>query len=154
MSGAVQVERTMAASPDAVWRMVADVTRVGEWSPETVACEWLGTPAEPVVGARFKGRNARGSRKWSTKCTMTDATPGEIFAFEVVAGPMKVARWEYRFAPDGDGCRVTETWIDRRGKAMVFAGKVVSGVADRAEHNRSTMEQTLTQLATAAEAKP
>jgi hypothetical protein len=32
----------MAASADRVWNLVSDITRVGEFSPETFAAEWLG----------------------------------------------------------------------------------------------------------------
>ena len=56
----VEVERTIAAAPEKLWALVSDVTRMGEWSPETVGCEWVGDPKEPVIGARFKGRNQRG----------------------------------------------------------------------------------------------
>jgi uncharacterized protein YndB with AHSA1/START domain len=154
MSDRVSVDRAIAAPADAVWPLISDVTRIGEWSPETVGCEWIGAPTGPEVGARFRGRNRRGKRQWSTVCTVAAATPGEVFAFEVKAGVLKVARWEYRFAPEGEGCRVTETWIDRRGRTIKVLGRVVSGVSDRAEHNRTTMVTTLERLAAAAERAP
>ena len=40
MRGSVTVH--MAASADRVWDLVSDITRVGEFSPETFAAEWLG----------------------------------------------------------------------------------------------------------------
>jgi hypothetical protein len=46
---------------------------------------------------------------------------------------------------------VTETWIDQRGRLVTFLGKPVSGVADRASHNRAGMEATLDRLAAVAE---
>jgi hypothetical protein len=149
----VSVARDVAASPDALWAMVADVTRMGEFSPENAGCEWMGTPAEPVVGARFRGTNRNGKRKWKTVGTVVAAEPGRAFAFEVTSGPLKVSRWEYRFEPTDAGCRVTETWIDQRGRIVTVMGKPVSGVADRAAHNRSGMEATLERLAAVAEAK-
>ena len=151
MSDSVSVQRTIAASADGLWKMVSDVTRMGSWSPETTGCEWKGTPAEAVVGARFKGKNQKGWRRWSTVCTVTESRPGEVFGFDVNAGPFAIAHWKYRFAPSGDGCTVTETWTDRRGGPMKVLGKIVSGVGDRATHNRETMEATLQQLASAAE---
>ncbi len=42
MTERVSVERVIAAPKDAVWALVADVTRMGEWSPETVGCAWIG----------------------------------------------------------------------------------------------------------------
>ncbi|MDX6233621.1 MAG: hypothetical protein QOH68_2658, partial [Nocardioidaceae bacterium] len=29
------------AAPEVLYDLVSDVTRMGEWSPETVHCEWL-----------------------------------------------------------------------------------------------------------------
>jgi uncharacterized protein YndB with AHSA1/START domain len=150
--GSVQVERTIAAPPDVVWRLVADVTQMGRWSPETESCRWIGRSTGPSAGARFRGRNRNGKKSWSTASTVTDAEPGRRFAFEVKVGPFRVARWEYRCQPSGAGCLVTETYTDQRGRLVTALGGPVSGVADRAAHNRATMATTLERLAVAAEA--
>ena len=151
MGETVSVERAVAAPADAVWAIVADVTRMCEFSPENSHCEWIGGAKEAVVGAKFRGTNENGKKKWKTVATVVDAQPGRSFAFEVKAGPLGVARWEYRFEPTDGGCRVTETWIDQRGFVVRTLGGPVSGVADRAAHNRSGMETTLERLAAAAE---
>jgi hypothetical protein len=64
----------------------------------------------------------------------------------------KVSEWRYVFETTATGCRVTETWIDQRGRVAKALGKPVSGVEDRATHNRVGMEQTLERLKTTAEA--
>jgi hypothetical protein len=148
----VSVDRVVAASPERLYELISDVSRMGEWSPETAVCAWTGGATGPAVGAKFKGTNRNGKKKWSTTCTVVVADPGRAFAFEVSSGPLKVARWEYAFQPEGDGCRVVETWTDRRGVIVKLGGKPVSGVADRGAHNRATMEQTLERLASAATA--
>ncbi|MDQ1478086.1 MAG: hypothetical protein QOE62_3315 [Actinomycetota bacterium] len=151
----VSVERVVAAPADVVWAMIADVTRMCEFSPENTRCEWIGKTTEPVVGAKFRGTNENGKKKWNTVATIVDAQPGRSFAFVVKAGPFGVARWEYRFVPaDGGGCRVTETWIDQRGIVGRTLGGPVSGVTDRADHNRAGMETTLERLAAAADKAP
>jgi uncharacterized protein YndB with AHSA1/START domain len=152
MSDDVQVERTIAAEPKAVWAMVSDVTRMGEWSPETTGCEWVGDATGPVVGARFKGRNQKGFRHWSTICTVAEAEPGASFVFDVKSGPLDVARWAYKFEATDGGCRVTETWTDRRKKIFELISRPIMGINDRPGHNRAGMETTLERLATAAEA--
>jgi hypothetical protein len=150
MGQRVSVERVVAASPDVVWAMVSDVTRMGEWSPENQGAAWIGSTKAPEVGAKFRGTNVNGKRTWKTMCRVVDAEPGKVFAFEVSAGPLGVARWEYYFeAAANGGCKVTETWIDQRGKFVTFMGKPVSGVGDRATHNRATMETTLERLGAA-----
>ena len=86
MHGSVTVH--MAASADRVWDLVSDITRVGEFSPETFEAEWLGGASGPEVGARFRGhvrRNGRGPVYW-TVCTVVACDPGREFAF-AVAGP-------------------------------------------------------------------
>ena len=148
----VRVTRDIAATADALWGMVADVTRMGEWSPETARCQWLRGASGPAVGARFKGVNRNGKRRWSTISTVRDCVPGEVFAFATTAGPFSVARWEYRFEPSPTGTTVTETWTDQRGRIATRLGKPVSGVDDRAIHNRVGMEATLERLAAVASA--
>lgn len=43
------------ASAAVVWRLVSDVTRMGEWSPETKSAAWLDTAAAPNVGGNCSG---------------------------------------------------------------------------------------------------
>jgi uncharacterized protein YndB with AHSA1/START domain len=83
---------------------------------------------------------------------VSDAEPGRRFAFDVRVGPFRVARWEYRFEPADGGCVAAETYSDQRGWLVTTVGTWISGVADRAAHNRATMETTLERLGAAAEA--
>ena len=145
------VSREIAAPAEHVWAMVSDVTRMGEWSPETEAGEWLRGATGPKPGASFRGTNRNGKKKWKTVATVVDSEPGRLFSFRIKASGLKVAEWRYAFEPTATGCRVTETWIDQRGRIVTTMGKPVSGVADRAAHNRAGMEQTLERLAAAAE---
>ena len=49
------------------------------------------------------------------------------------------------------GCLVTETWVDRRSRLLARIGTLVTGVSDRATHNRDGMVITLENLALACE---
>jgi hemerythrin-like domain-containing protein len=60
-----QVEVVVDAPIDAVWRVVADVTRVGEWSHECRRVEWLDGATTPAPGVRFRGVNKAGPWSWS-----------------------------------------------------------------------------------------
>ena len=147
------VEREINAPAEEVWAMVSDVTRMGEWSPEATGAKWLKGATGPAVGARFTGKNRAGVRRWSTAGEVVECEPGKAFVFDVSAGPFKVATWTYRFEPTATGTKVVEQWDDRRtGKLMAVVGKLASGVGDRATHNRAGMEETLENLAKAAEA--
>ena len=131
--------------------MVADVRRMGEWSPECVRCEWLGGAAGATVGARFRGHNRNGLRRWSTVSTVVAADPGRIFAFRVSSLGLPVAEWRYAVTPTPGGCRVTETWTDARGALIRSMGRFATGVGDRAAHNRAGMLATLARIKEAAE---
>ena len=80
MQGEAQVY--IAAPPEEVFRLISDVTRTGEWSPECRRCHWIGESAGPVVGARFRGHNRRGWFRWAMQCRVIDVEPGRVFAFE------------------------------------------------------------------------
>ena len=152
MGETVVVERIIGAPAAEVWAMVSDVTRMCEFSPENVGCEWIKGSSGPVVGARFRGTNKFGKKQWKTDASVLEAEPGKSFAFVVKAGPFGVAKWDYRFdAIDDAQCRVTETWTDQRGSLAKSISGRVSGVADRASHNRAGMEATLERLAAAVD---
>ncbi|MEY2404840.1 MAG: hypothetical protein QOD38_2391 [Acidimicrobiaceae bacterium] len=140
------------ASPEAVYAMVSDITRMGEWSPENTGGEWLGGASAAAVGSRFKGKNKRKSG-WSTKCTVTVASPGREFAFDVGNGGTK---WRYCFEPAGAGTDVTESFeiVKEPGAIGRFFTKVGTGLpwSEREADMVRGMEQTLTKLKAAAEA--
>src|SRR5919197_5403834 len=96
----------VARPPDELYDMVADVTRMGEWSPVCKAC-WWDEGAAPRVGAWFTGRNEMGEHTWETRSEVVAADRGREFAFVVsVSG----TRWGYEFAPVDGGTRLTESW--------------------------------------------
>lgn len=102
----------MAVPVDRVWDLVSDVTRIGEFSPETFEAKWADGASGPAVGAMFRGhvrRNGRGPTYWTT-CRVTECTPGEVFSFEVITGGRALNTWTYRLAPAGDGTDVTESF--------------------------------------------
>jgi uncharacterized protein YndB with AHSA1/START domain len=153
MTANLSVTRDIAASPAKVWAMISDLPRMGEWSPENTGGKWVRGATGPAVGARFVGSNRNGKKAWTTTCTVSECEPARSFAFDVDIGPIKVARWEYKIEPLADGgCRVTETWSDRRGWLAKKLGGPASGVTDRVNHNRAGMEETLRRLSDAATA--
>jgi len=151
MADEVTVTTEIHAPPEAVWAMVADLPRMHEWSPENDGVAWRRGGTAGVPGAVFVGTNSHGARSWRTTGTVVEAEPGKVLSFRVSAVGMKVALWTYRFEQDGEGCRVIETWTDERNALVKAVGRPLSGVADRATHNRAGMEQTLASLKAAAE---
>jgi len=111
VKGSVTVH--FAAPPAEVWDLVSDITRIGEFSPETFEARWVGDATGPRVGARFRGhvrRNGRGPVYWTT-CTVTASEPGREFAFAVSGpGDTIVNAWRYQLDPSEDGTDVTESF--------------------------------------------
>jgi uncharacterized protein YndB with AHSA1/START domain len=150
----VRVTEEIVAPADRVWEMVADVTRMGQWSPENVGATWLGGATGPAPGARFRGKNRNGKRSWKTTGTIVESEPGRRFGFRVTAMGLKSSEWHYQFDPTSSGCRVTESWIDQRGAIVRTAGRLTTGVDHDATSTRAGMEQTLRQLKAVAESAP
>lgn len=110
MHGSVTIH--MDASPQAVWELVSDVTRIGIYSPETFEAKWTGGSTGPAVGATFKGhvkRNGKGPTYW-TPCVVTESVPGQVFAFGVGKAGKPINTWAYRMKAHGGGTDVTESF--------------------------------------------
>lgn len=143
----------ISAAPGKVWTMVADVTRMGEWSPETVACEWLDGATGPAVGARFKGRNQRGRGRWTRTCEVTACVRAREFAF-VTKPEDPETLWRYQFGPAAGGTEVIETFelMKPISRWRRFQTTIGFGVRDRVPDLVDGMHQTLERLRVAAEA--
>ena len=141
------------APPQKVYEMVADVTRMGEWSPENLGGTWIGGAGGPTVGAQFRAKNKR-KAGWSTTCTVIAAEPGREFAFDVGKAP--ATRWRDRFEPAGGGTDVTESFEIVREPGFIgrFFTKMGTGVTwdERPADMENGMRQTLERLKAAAEA--
>ena len=97
----------VAAAPQTLYGMVADVTRMGEWSPVCTSC-WWDPGADTGVGSWFTGRNETPTHTWETRCRVTVADPGRAFAFTVDGVG---AIWNYTFADRGTTTLLTESWL-------------------------------------------
>jgi uncharacterized protein YndB with AHSA1/START domain len=105
-----EVSLHIDAPPEKVWALVSDVTRIGEFSPETFEARWTRGSTAPEVGASFKGhvkRNGVGPTYWSP-CQVTECVSNKVFEFAVGTDQVTLTSWGYRLEPDGDGTRVTE----------------------------------------------
>ena len=92
------VEVRIDAPPQQVWDLVSDVTRIGEFSPETFEGKWTKGSTGPEVGATFAGhvkRNGVGPVYWSPCRVTACRPPGDDD--EAMAGP---ARFEWTVGTD------------------------------------------------------
>jgi uncharacterized protein YndB with AHSA1/START domain len=138
MTPDVQVTRAIAAPPDAVFAALTDITRMGEWSPETVRAE-------------FTGNNRNGDKEWTTEATITELVPNERFFFDCSVRGYVFSKWGYSIESADGGSIVTEHAQDLRPESALERSAQISGVTDRLTHNRIGMETTLERLAAALE---
>jgi len=144
----------IAVPADDVYQLVADVTRMPEFSPEILSCRWLDGAPGPAVGARFAARNKVPRRPaWTNKPVVTVVEPGRTFAFARTEPFGGTVEWTYRFDSDGDGTTVTESYEVTRplGRVGWFIIGTLFGRGDRRTDLRSGMEQTLQRMRDTAE---
>ena len=150
-----EVSAVVVAPPRIVYALVADVTRMPEFSPEVVSCHWLDGATGPAVGARFEAVNeSRAGRRWKNRPVVTVAEPGREFAFTRTEPFAGTVAWRYRFEPDGAGTRVIESYEVQRPVTRlgwIVIEKVFHG-GDRRQALREGMRTTLERLRVAAEA--
>jgi uncharacterized protein YndB with AHSA1/START domain len=118
-TGTVTLE--VDAPPEQVWTLLTDITRAGEWSHESKGGEWLDGATGPAPGARFRGRNAQGSYRWTRQCEVLAVDPGRSISWRTVPTPLfrDSTIWTYVLEPTERGCRITQRFeVVQLGKVM------------------------------------
>lgn len=142
------------APPEAVWALLADVERMGEWSPECYRVAWLGgvsTPATP--GARFKGWNRYGPLRWTMTCEIKTADPGKEISWCTTQKDRDLVRWTYRLRPADGGTEVVESfdviWLP-------FTARLAEDylMRDRDRRREEAMRTTLEHIGAAVRHRP
>lgn len=103
------------APADALWDLITDIGRTGEWSPESAGGVWLDGARGPAVGARFRGTNRRGRVTWSTTCEVVAADRGREYSFVTGSAARPETLWRYRSSPTGPerASRSRSSWSSR-----------------------------------------
>jgi hypothetical protein len=140
-------------TPERVYDLVAELPRMGEWSPECQSVDWVDGTTGPAVGATFVGHNKGGPRgimKWSRRGRVLVADPGREFAFVTEEGGRESTEWRYRFEVVEGGTRVSESYDV---KWIPTWARIVDVPTNRHRELREAMRHTLEQLKSAAEVK-
>lgn len=139
------------AAPRAVYDLVADLPRMGEWSPECSSVDWTDGATGPAEGATFVGHNRTGPRgliRWSRRGRVLAADPGREFAFITEEGGRESTEWRYRFEAVEGGTRVTESYDVHWIPAWA---RILDVPLNRHKELQETMRHTLARLKSAAE---
>jgi uncharacterized protein YndB with AHSA1/START domain len=160
----VAVEEVVTALPELVWDLVADVTRVGEWSPECIRVCWAGEPGRAEPGALFTGHNRfPDGFEYDVTCMVTEVSRPGVFAWAVLDDSGDPAcpssTWRYEIGPiPGGGSLVRHRFALGPGASYLreaaavapdHAGKLI---AARLGWLAENMRVTLRAMKAAAEA--
>lgn len=135
------------ASPEKVWAVISDLSRMGEWSPQCRKQIVRGGPVK--VGTKTININRRGLLVWPTTATVVRYEPNKEVAYRINENNTV---WSYTITPNGDGVRLTERREAPEGTTKVsqfLVDKVLGGEKDfEAELSRG-IDDTLARIKTA-----
>tara|TARA_B100001013_G_scaffold308139_1_gene211993 strand:+ start:6664 stop:7125 length:462 start_codon:yes stop_codon:yes gene_type:complete len=145
----LEISETIEADAAAIYALISDLPRMGEWSTENIGGEWpSGTPG--AVGSRFLGTNRIKSFEWSVPVEITVAEPDACFEFVAAPDDGPYVRWTYRLEPLEMATRVTEIWdvIDLPPSLAKMTDEQLAG---RKAAVQGTIEATLAGIKASAE---
>lgn len=147
----LEVEAHVDASPAAVWAVVSDLRRTGEWSPECrKVIVWGRGPAR--LGSWLTGLNRRGAVVWPTLSRVHVYDEGRAIGWHTKDSG---ARWIYEVDEDADGAVVRERRELPDGMpalARFFAGRLLGGVDEHTDELHAGMRTSVERIKAAAEA--
>lgn len=155
MSGAadreLRVEDVVEASPERVWALLTDLSRMPDWSPELVRMVPL-KPGGLRVGQWYLGLNRRKAVVWPTRSVVAELDPGRVLAWDTTSSG---ARWIWELEPadpSGASTRVVHRRpVPRRltPVSRIFAPLFLGGTDGHADELEAGMAQTVARLKSA-----
>ncbi|WOC12695.1 SRPBCC family protein [Gordonia sp. MP11Mi] len=138
------------ASPEAVWAVISDLKRMGQWSPQCKKMVVFG--GEVKQGARTLNVNRRGPLVWPTSAKVVAFEPNREIAFRITENHTV---WSYTIEPTTTGSRVTEKRTAAGGKTTAVSSflvdKVFGGNDSFEDELRAGIRETLGKVKRAAE---
>lgn len=142
------------ADADALYALISDLPRIGEWSPECERVVWEGGVKAPVAGTTFVGHNAVGPGRrirYRRHGSVLTAEPGKAFSFITDEGGRPSTAWHYTFESLGAGrTRVTEAYEVRW---IPTWARILDVPTNRHKELLEGMRTTLERLKATAEGK-
>ncbi|MFE1593829.1 SRPBCC family protein [Nocardia sp. NPDC058705] len=149
MPNTLEASIDIAASPEKVWSVLSDLSRMSEFSPTTVKMVAVGGVRE---GAFTVNLNKVGWKIYPTTSRIARFEPNKAFAFRMNENR---TTWTYELSPTATGTHLVETrTVDAKGLPgwLQKTIKVAMGGEEKFEADLvSGMEQTLSKVKVAAE---
>jgi len=91
------------ASPEQVWKVVSDLKRMGEWSPQCKKMKVFG--GDVRKGTTTLNINRKGLLVWPTTAKVVEFQPNKAIAFRIAENK---TIWSYTLTPSATGTTVVE----------------------------------------------
>ncbi len=146
----LRAETSIAASPEQVWAVLADLDRMPDLSPELVRMVAL-KKGGLRAGQAYLGINRRKWVVWPSRSVVRSVIPARELVWDTRTSG---ARWIYELTPEGDGTRVVHRRPVPSGLALIsraFAPVLLGGGDSHADELEQGMVQTLSRLKAAVE---
>lgn len=144
----LRVDAIVPAPPAAVWAVLTDLRRMGEWSPEVVSMLPL-KPGGLRVGQWYLGVNRRKAFVWPTRSVVAELEPERRLSWDTVSSG---ARWIWELEPHAEGTRVVHRRPVPRGVTLgsrLVAPLFLGGSEEHADELEAGMATTVRRLARA-----
>lgn len=107
-----RTEALARTSPEAVWEVISDVTRIGEWSHECRRAHLARGAQAAAPGIRFRGWNRSGIFRWTRSCVFTVVDPPRQLAWRTCGlwGHVDSTEWSMTLEPADGGTRILQTY--------------------------------------------
>ncbi|TSD48747.1 SRPBCC family protein [Rhodococcus sp. KBS0724] len=130
MSNTLEASIDINASPQDVWAIVADLQRMGEWSPQCKKMKVIGGTVRE--GAKTVNINRKGLLVWPTTAKVVRFEPNKSVAFRIAENR---TIWSYNLEATETGTKLTERREAPTGTSQVsqFLVKTVFGGNDSFE---------------------
>ncbi len=140
----------IAASPEAVYDLVSDLPRMGEWSPESTGGQWADA-GTGKVGDWFEGHNRAGEREWTRQSEVAVAERGAEFTFVVGGVEANCTWWSYEMVVSDVGTALTERWwiVNKTPALQAVTEQQLQG---RIDLTQASLDRTLAAVKACAEA--
>lgn len=132
------------AAPADVWKVVSDLRRMGEWSPQCRKMFVFG--GDVKQGTRTLNLNRQGWKWWPTNAVVEAFEPEKKLALRIVENR---SVWTYELEPTATGTRLTEARSIPNGVSgpSKFLTKVVLGGPQKFEDElQAGIESTLQRI--------
>jgi uncharacterized protein YndB with AHSA1/START domain len=141
----LRAETTISASPERVWKVLSDVRRMPELSPELVRMIPL-KRGGLRPGQWYLGVNRRKGVIWPTRSVVAEVAAGRSVAWDTKSSG---ARWIWELAQEGTGTRVVHRRpVPRRltPLSFLFAKAFLGGVGGHADELEQGMAASVSRL--------